>query len=145
MPEVRAIQGDYVYPVPRLLLRTSSYSVEIDYRNSQKQHYQVEYSDAWVDPYQRADKFFVYILEFDDGNLYVSYTSDLREHKEQRILSAAGRNPELGYLHIVATERAAELRETELKRLINSNPRQIDLMISEFHGRMRELGFEQDS
>ena len=53
---------------------------------TQKQHYQVEYSDAWVDPYQRADKFFVYILEFDDGNLYVSYTSDLRErlreHKE---------------------------------------------------------------
>jgi len=105
-----------------------------------KQHYRVEYSEAWVDPYLRPDKFFVYVVRLDDDNLHVGRTTDLRkrirEYREQ------GRNPVLDYLHIVATEEAAELRESELKGLISSNPEQMDLMISEFHGHMRELGFE---
>ena len=107
---------------------------------TQKNSYRIEYSDAWIDPFLRPDKVFVYIIRFDDGDLCVGRTTDLRkrlrEHREK------GNNPQLDYLHIVATEGAAELRESELKRLIDSNPRQIDLMISEFHGRMRELGFE---
>ena len=107
---------------------------------TQKKSYRIEYSDAWVDPFLRPDKFFVYIIRFDDGDLHVGHTNDLRkqlrEHKEK------GNNPQLDYLHIVATERAAELRESELKGLIHSNPSQIDLMISDFHGHMRELGFE---
>ncbi len=107
---------------------------------TQQQPYRIEYSDAWIDPHHRPDKFFVYIIRLDDGNLHVGRTADLRQrfrnHKEP------GHQPQLDYLHIVATEQAAELRESELKRLIDSNPRQINLMISEFHGRMSELGFE---
>ena len=113
---------------------------------SQKQSYKVEYSDAWVDGYLRPDRFFVYILEFDEGYFYVGHTADLRkqlaEHGVQKTSPTTGRNPQLQYLHIVATKKAAELHEAELKKLIESNPRQIRLMISHFRGRMRELGVE---
>jgi hypothetical protein len=107
---------------------------------TQKQQYRVEYSQAWVDPYLRTDKFFVYIIRLKDGNPQVGYTANLRKFIRER--REKGDNPQLDYLHIVATEQAAELRQSELKGLMHSNPRQIDLMISEFHGHMRELGFE---
>ncbi len=116
---------------------------------AQKQSYKVEYSEAWVDGYMRPDRFFVYILELDDGTLYVAHTTDLRkqlsEYREQKTASTAGRNPRLQYLQIVATKDAAELRETELKRLIASNPEQIGLMIYDFRGHMRDLGLKDDS
>jgi len=109
-----------------------------------KQPYKVELSDAWIDGYLKRDRFFVYILEFDDGDFYIGYTVDLckqlSEHKEQKVPPAAGRNSKLQYVQIVNTQRVAELREAELQKLINSNPDQIYLMISDFQAHMRELG-----
>ncbi len=111
-----------------------------------KRSHKVEYSEAWIDGHLRPDRFFVYILELNDGGYYVGHTSDLRkeisEHRAQKVFSTAGRNPKLQYVQLIATKRAAELHEGELKRLIESNPGQIHLMISDFHGRMRELGLE---
>lgn len=112
-----------------------------------RQHYKVEYSDAWVDGHLMPDKFFVYILEFDDGGFYVGHTKDLREqfseHRNPEKSSDAIRNPKLHYVQIVATEKAAELRKTELKKLLNSNPEQIRLMIFDFRGHMHQLGFDE--
>ena len=113
---------------------------------TQKQAYKVEYSDAWVDGHLRPDRFFVYVLQFDEGYFHVGHTADLRErlaeHGFQKKSPAAGRNPQLQYLQIVATQKAAELREDELKKLIESNPDQVRLMISHFRDQMRELGLE---
>ena len=112
----------------------------------QSKTYKVQYSDAWVDGYMRPDRFFVYILGFDEGGFYVGHTTDLRkqlsEYRDDRTSSAAGRNPKLQYAQIIATQKAAEMREAELKRLIDSNPDQVRLMISEFHRHMREFGLE---
>lgn len=111
-----------------------------------KQSYKVELSDAWVDGYLRHDKFFIYILEFDEGDLYIGHTADLNkqlsEHRKPKTPSTTGQNPKLQYVQIVATQKVAELREAELKRLINSNPNQIRLMIWDFRNRMRELGYD---
>lgn len=108
----------------------------------------VELSDVWVDGYMRSDRFFVYILELDDGVLYVGHTTDLRkhlaDHRDEKTLATARHNPKLQYVQIVATREAAEEREVELKRLIESNPGQIHLMVSDFTGRMRELGYKKD-
>ncbi len=111
-----------------------------------KQKYRVEYSEAWIDGYLRSDRFFVYILQYDDGNLYVGHTADiskrLSEQKVQKTSAASGSNPGLQYLQIIATERAAELREAELKKLITSNPGQIQLMVADFRDHMRGLGYQ---
>ena len=115
---------------------------------TRKQAYKVQYSDAWTDGFMRRDKFFVYILELDDKVLYVGHTTDLHEqlseYRKQKTSSLAGRDAKLQYVQIVATQKAAELREDELKRLIKSNPDQIHLMIADFRGQMRELGYKED-
>ena len=106
-------------------------------------HYKVEYSDAWTDGYMRPDRVFVYILKLADGGFYVGHTTDIRkrfsEHRNAKIPSTAGHNPQLRYLEIMANQRSAELRETELKRLIESNPRQIHLMIRKFQDHLVEF------
>jgi len=87
---------------------------------------------------------FVYIIELDDEILYVGHTTDiskrLSEYRDQKASSTAGRKPKLQYLETAATQKAAELREDELKRLVHSNPDQIRLMITKFHEHMREVG-----
>jgi len=112
-----------------------------------KKTQKVELSEAWVDGHMRPDRFFIYILELDDGVLYVGHTADLREHlsehKAQKVSATAGRSPKLQYAQIVATKEVAEEREIELKELIRSNPDQIHLMITDFRGRMHELGYKQ--
>jgi len=119
-------------------------SVEIP---TPEKHYQVEYSDAWIDGYMRSDKFFVYILEFDEGDFRIGYTKDLQkqlsEYRTEETSSSPRHNPKLRYLQTIATEKAAELRQDELERLMKSNPDQIHLMISEFHHHMREFGLEK--
>ncbi|MFC1943108.1 GIY-YIG nuclease family protein [Chloroflexota bacterium] len=112
-----------------------------------KQSYRLEYSDAWIDGYMELDRFFVYILEFGEGDFRIGYTEDIRkrlsEYRNDKTSPPSERNPKLQYLQLIATEKAAELREAELKRLIESNPDQIRLMISEFHRHMREFGLEE--
>lgn len=114
-----------------------------------KQYHRIEYSEAWIDGYLRPDKFFVYILEFDDGSFYVGHNNDLykdlSQYREQKTSPTAGHNAKLQYAQIVATQRAAELREAELKKLISLNPDQIHLMILDFYSHMRDLGLEEDS
>lgn len=114
-----------------------------------KQQHKIEYSSAWIDGYLQPDKFFVYILELDDDTLYVGHTADLykqlSQYREQKTSSTPGHNAKLRYVQIVATQSAAELREAELKKLINSNPEQIHLMILDFHSHMREFGLEENS
>ncbi|MFC1988110.1 hypothetical protein ACFLVH_06220 [Chloroflexota bacterium] len=114
-----------------------------------KQPHKVEYSDAWVDGYMRPDRVLIYILELDDGVLYVGHTADLRkglsEHREQKVAATAGRHPKLRYAEAVAGKHVAELRQDELEKLIESNPGQIRLMIGDFQNDMRKLGFEESS
>ncbi len=115
---------------------------------TQKKRYRVEYSDAWTDGYMvpRPRRFFVYIFEFDEGNFYVGHTKDIRKqlagYLNQKTPST-GSAPELQYVELAATERDAEAREAELKRLIETNPGQIQAMISEFHRLMREFELEE--
>ena len=112
----------------------------------QKNDQKVEYSEVWIDGFMRPDKFIIYILELDDGSLYIGYTKDLRkqiaEHRRQKSSFSAGRDIKLQYVQEIATQRAAELRVAELKKLKESSPRQIELMIADFHAHMREFGFE---
>ncbi len=113
---------------------------------TRKKEYRVEYSEVWTDGYMSPARHFVYILGFADEGFYVGHTTDLRKHlselKDQKTSSTAGHNPELQYLELIDTEQAAELREAELKRLIETNPDQVRLMISEFRRHMREFGLE---
>lgn len=114
---------------------------------SLNQSYQVEYSDQWTDGYMQPEQYYIYILEFGDGDFYVGHTVDLRgrlaEHREGKIFPTSGGNTKLEYLEVADSEKAALLREAELKRLIETNPRQIRLMTDRFVERMRELGFEE--
>jgi len=45
-------------------------------------------------------------------------------------------------MEIVATQKSAELREDELKRLIETNPSQIHLMLNKFDEHMVKLELE---
>lgn len=114
-----------------------------------KKHYRIEYSEAWTDGFMLSDKRFIYILEFDDRALYVGQTANIYnqfpELRAQKTSFTTGHNARLGYLEIAANENAAEWRVSELKKLVASNPSQIDAMILEFHYHMQELGFEKES
>ncbi|MDP2729582.1 MAG: GIY-YIG nuclease family protein [Dehalococcoidales bacterium] len=112
---------------------------------AREKEYKVAYSDAWIDGYHRPDRFFVYLLEVDDGTLYIGHTRDLSkqlsEYRKQGKSTNPGKTFKLQYVQIVATEEAAELRESELRRLILTNPDQIQAMISDFRSHMRKLGY----
>ena len=79
----------------------------------------------------------------DDGDFYIGHTRELRErlseHRDQRVQSTAGRNPRLQYFEVLPTREDAERREAELKRIRDSNPRQIRRMIISFLERVREI------
>jgi len=113
---------------------------------AQRERHRVEYSSAWKGGHRRPERFFVYILEFDEGDIYIGHTKDIRKHmaeyRGKKSSAATGRIPRLQYLQSIATKEAAEMREVELKRLLETNPDQIRLMISEFHRHMREFGLE---
>ncbi len=106
----------------------------------------LEHSDAWKKGDRGADEFFVYVLKLDNGDFYVGQTRELRErlseHKDQKVSSTAGRNPKLQYFEVLSTREAAELREAELKRVKDSNTRQIRRMIISFHDLVREIQSE---
>ncbi len=114
-----------------------------------KKHYRIEYSETWTEGFMLPDKRFIYILESDDGVFYIGHTADIRrefpELRKQKTSSTVGRTARLHYLEVAANEGAAELREAELKRLLKTNPEQINAMILEFHHHMQEFGFEKAS
>jgi predicted GIY-YIG superfamily endonuclease len=85
----------------------------------------------------------VYILKLDNGDFYIGHTRELRErlseHRDQKVSSTAGRTPKLQYFEVLPTREDAERREDELKRLEDSNPRQIRRMIISFLDFVREI------
>ena len=110
------------------------------------QHYGVEHSEAWAKGDKGVERFFVYILKLEDGDFYVGQTNALRErlseHRDNKTPSTAGRNPKLQYFEVLPSRETATLREAELKRLKDSNPRQIRRMIIGFQDIIRELEWE---
>jgi predicted GIY-YIG superfamily endonuclease len=111
-----------------------------------KKAYRIEYTDNWSDAYLERGKCYIYILELDDGVLYIGHTTDiysrLAEVRQGKKSPGARQAPRLHYLEIAINENAAETRVLELKRLVQSNPGQIEAMSTEFHHHMREFGLE---
>ena len=107
------------------------------------QKYRVEHSKAWEKADKGAEKFFVYILKDSKGKFYVGHARDLRarlsEHRDNKTKSTAGRNMKLEYFEELSSRKSAELREVELKKLLDTNERKIRNMIIEFQDRVREI------
>lgn len=103
----------------------------------------IEHSKAWEKADEGVEKFFVYILKDEMSRFYVGHTRDLRvrlgEHRDGKTKSTAGKNQKLQYFEEVGSRKSAELREVELKELVNNNERQIRKMIQNFQDRVREV------
>lgn len=103
----------------------------------------IEHSKAWEKGDKGVEKFFVYILKDDKGGFYIGQTRDLRirlgEHRDGKTKSTSGRNLKLQYFEEVSSRKSAELKEVELKNLVNSNERKIRKMIQDFQDRVREV------
>ncbi|GEM_PF-1030547 len=110
--------------------------------------YRMGYSETLADGYLMPGRCFIYILEFDDGDLYIGHTADVYrqfpELRKPKSSSTAGQKVRLQYLELATSERAAKSREAELKKLVKTNPSQIRQMALDFHKRLRELGLEKD-
>jgi len=113
---------------------------------SPKQRYKPEHSKAWEKGDKEAGRFFVYILKLDDGSFYVGQTRELRErmseHRDNKTPSTAGKNPKLQFFAIMPDRETAALAEIELKKLLDSNPRQIRRIILGFQDLIREVQLE---
>ena len=107
----------------------------------------IKYSQSWEKLDQQSSRFFVYFLKLDDGKFYVGQTRELRErlseHIDGKVASTKGLSPRLQYFEILPTREAAEIRESELKKLAGSNPRQIRRMILVFKDLVSELNYQQ--
>lgn len=114
-------------------------------RTEQKRWYRPEYSAAWRRRDATADRFFVHILKFANGAFYAGQTRELRErlseHRDGRAKTTAGQNPKLVWFGIVKSREAATAMEVELKKLIDSNPREIRRMIISFQDLVKELDY----
>ncbi|MFC1952618.1 GIY-YIG nuclease family protein [Chloroflexota bacterium] len=108
-----------------------------------KPQIRVEHSKAWEKGDQGIEKFFVYILKNDIGEFYAGHTRDLRvrlgEHRDGKTKSTSGKNLALQYFETVNNRKAAELKEVEFKKLINSNERKVRKMIQDFQDLHREI------
>jgi predicted GIY-YIG superfamily endonuclease len=94
-------------------------------------------SRFWSKRDEGVNRFFVYILRLEKGELYVGHTI---EHRDGYTASTAGKNPKLRYFETLPTRESAILREDELKEILKNNRRAIYRMISDF----RELISEVD-
>ena len=107
--------------------------------------YKKEHSPAWDKGDAAANEFFVYILKLDGGRFYAGQTRELRErlseHRDGNTKSTAGKNPKLIWFATLSTRDAATSAEVELKKLIDSNPREIRRMVVSFQDLIRELDY----
>ena len=107
--------------------------------------YRRESSPAWAAGDADARSFHVYILKLEGGEFYAGQTRELRErlseHRDGRTQSTAGRNPKLVWFTEMASRHEATELEVELKKAIDSNPRIIRRMVTDFHDLVRELNF----
>ena len=113
--------------------------------NANRGRYRTEYSPAWDKADSSANQFYVYMLKLDGGEFYAGQTRELRErlseHRDGRVKSTQGRNPKLVWFGILPTREAAASTEVELKKLIDSNPREIRRMYLSFQDLARELDY----
>lgn len=65
----------------------------------------------------------------------------LSEHRDGKAKTTAGQNPKLVWFGIVKSREAATSMEVELKKLIDSNPREIRRMIISFQDLVKELDY----
>ena len=107
--------------------------------------YKPEYSEAWEKGDATANRFFVYILKLDGGEFYAGQTRELRErlseHRDGGTKSTAGRNPKLVWFGMLPTRDAAAAAEVELKKLVDSNPREVRRMVIGFRDLVDELDY----
>lgn len=108
--------------------------------------YKPEHSVAWEKGDKEASQFYVYILKLDNGQFYAGQTRDLRErideHRDNKTSSTARQHPRLQWFAIVATREEAVSMEAYLKKLIDTNPRQIRKLIIHFKDLVSELKFD---
>jgi predicted GIY-YIG superfamily endonuclease len=102
-----------------------------------RQRYTPNPPKYWRKKDEGSNKFYVYILKLDSGELYIGQTRELRErileHQEGTTRSTAGEHPKLRYFEILPTREAAMLREHEIRILVKNNRREIFRMITEFN------------
>ena len=110
-----------------------------------RQRYASEHAESWAKGDAAADHFFVYILKLDEGKFYAGQTRELRErlseHRDGQTRSTAGKNPKLVWYGMLPTREQAATREAELKKLIDSNPREIRRMVIRFRDLVQELDY----
>lgn len=111
---------------------------------TKKSKYKEEHSKKWYKGDKKADRFYVYILKSRVGQFYVGQTRDLRsrlsEHRDGKTRSTAGKDMKLQYFEEKGSREEAAKREVELKRLLDTNERQVRKMIIEFQDRIKEIG-----
>jgi predicted GIY-YIG superfamily endonuclease len=109
----------------------------------QKRVYTPNPSKLWGKRDEGVNKFFVYILRLESGELYIGHTRELRErmleHRDGITASTAGGNPKLQYFEILPTRESAMLREHEIKIILKNNRREIYRMISAFRELISEV------
>ena len=105
--------------------------------------YRLEHSGKWEMKDREAERFFVYILKDEKGKFYVGQTRDLRarmsEHRDGKTRSISGRKMKLQYFEEYKDRKSVELREAELKKVIDRDERKVRNMIIEFQDRIREI------
>lgn len=108
--------------------------------------YEREHSPAWASGDATTNTFFVYILKLDGGNFYAGQTRELRErlqeHKDGKVATTRGRHPKLQWFGTTLTRETATAVESELKKLVDTNPRQIRRMIIQFKDWVKEMEFD---
>ena len=112
---------------------------------SQNQWYKPEYSPAWDARDATADQFFVYILKMDGGRFYAGHTRELRErlseHRDGSVQSTKGQNPKLVWFATLPSREEAATMEVSLKKLVDTNPREVRRMVIRFRDLVRELDY----
>jgi len=112
----------------------------------QRTEIKTEDSPTWGKGDKGVDRFYAYILKLDGGIFYAGHTRELRErlseHLDGTTDSTKGQNPRLQYFEILSTREEAKQREVELKKLIESNEREIRRMIFRFRDLINELNYE---
>ena len=138
------IQYDFCLDCYRNQRSQSAKNTSIN-KSSSYQWYRPEYSQAWEKQDASASRFFVYILKLDGGQFYAGQTRELKErlseHKDGKTKSTAGKNPKLVWFSVVESREEATNVEVELKKLIDTNPREIRRMMIRFRDLVRELEY----
>lgn len=90
-----------------------------------------------------APGFYVYVMELYDGTFYIGHSRELRQkiydHRNGKVKSTVGRQPKLVYFEILPGREDVTRRETELKKIRSSNPRELTRMLIQFKDLISEL------